>query len=289
MKVPILTPVLVALILLISVPAGAQDYRIDLTRTIDWSDWTLDIGVVLNLASAGLKMPAGRSQAEEVADMEFPRLAQPHLFALPVDSSTTVENTIRSGMLNIGAIAGVAIGAKRSAAWLSPDLKELTTGYRIKILDLVSRLVRHRSAAEAPRTLEPRPTRPYSGILIYASEELPLHGTRTVTRAEPCFFPKVWDSEMNLIYEKNMVEPALARSRGIVRYGSSFDENSYQDIIGTDPLRILARGLFGIRPTDPIIDRDDALKIISSMENRQLLRDGRVVIVIQDKALSKLP
>ena len=221
--------------------------------------------------------------------MEFPRLAQPHLFALPVDSSTTVESTMRSGILSIGAIAGVAIGAKRSAAWLSPDLKELTTGYRIRLLDLVSQLVRHRSAAEAPRTLEPRPTRPYSGILIYASEVLPLHGTRSATRAEPCFFPKVWDSEMNLIYEKNMIEPAIARSRGIVRYGSTMDEKGYEEFIGTDPLRILARGLFGIRPTDPIIDRDDALKIISSAENRALLREGRVVIVIQEKALNLLP
>jgi len=288
MKVPILTPVLVSLTLLLTAPAGAQDYRIDLTRSVDWSNWTLDIGVVLNLASAGLKMPAGRSQAEEVADMEFPRLAQPHLFALPVDSSTTVESTMRSGILSIGAIASVAIGAKRSAAWLSPDLKELTTGYRIRILDLVSQLVRHQNAAEAPRTLEPRPSRPYSGILIYASEELPLHGTRTVTRAEPCFFPKVWDSEMNLIYEKNMVEPGIARSRGIVRYGSSMEEESYEELIGTDPLRILARSFFGIRPTDPIIDRDDALKIISSPENRALLKEGRVVIVIQEKALELL-
>ncbi|GAB1481739.1 hypothetical protein MASR2M78_05540 [Treponema sp.] len=59
--------------------------------------------------------------------------------------------------------------------------------------------------------------------------------------------------------------------------------------VGKDPLRILARSLFGVRATDPIIDRDDALKIISSEENRRLLKEGRLVIVLGDEALRALP
>jgi hypothetical protein len=50
-------------------------------------------------------------------------------------------------------------------------------------------------------------------------------------------------------------------------------------------LRIIASGIFGVRPTDPIIDRDDALLIISSENNRRLLREGKVVIVLDDSVI----
>jgi hypothetical protein len=56
-------------------------------------------------------------------------------------------------------------------------------------------------------------------------------------------------------------------------------------LVGKNPLRIIARGVFGTRPTDPIIDRDDALLIISSENNRRLLREGKVVFVLDDGAL----
>jgi len=54
---------------------------------------------------------------------------------------------------------------------------------------------------------------------------------------------------------------------------------------GTGPLRIFARGVFGIKPTDLIIDDSDALLIISSQENRRLLSEGRVVIILDEKVL----
>jgi hypothetical protein len=58
-----------------------------------------------------------------------------------------------------------------------------------------------------------------------------------------------------------------------------------QQIVGERPLRIFARGVFGINPTDLIIDRSDALLIISSEENRRLLSQGRVVIILDESVL----
>jgi hypothetical protein len=43
--------------------------------------------------------------------------------------------------------------------------------------------------------------------------------------------------------------------------------------------------VYGIRPTDPIIDREDALLILSSEENIRLLREGRVAIVLDQSVL----
>jgi len=58
--------------------------------------------------------------------------------------------------------------------------------------------------------------------------------------------------------------------------------------VGERPLRIFARGVFGISLTDPIIAREDALLIISTAENRSLLSQGRVAIVLDDSVL-KIP
>jgi hypothetical protein len=282
-----------ALALAASVSAAAQGYRIDLKRAISWDKLQLEASSTLDLASARLKLPTGRSQAEEIADMEFPRLVQPTILALPVDSSATVGDMIEAGSLTLNDVVTTVSMARRSAPVLSTDLGTLSVAYSIDLHSLSARLVRHRQAAEPKRTLEGRATRPYTGIVIYAEDPLVVHGRHDVERARACFFPKIWDSNMNLIYERNMVEPELARERGIVRYVSVREAEkggpAFTDLVGSSPLRILASGLFGIRTTDPIIDRDDALKITSSVENRRLLREGRVVIVLGEEALRALP
>jgi hypothetical protein len=99
---------------------------------------------------------------------------------------------------------------------------------------------------------------------------------------------------MNLIYERNMMTPEIIQETGMVRYvpesGILHPTPSglgpeLRSLVGDKPLRIIARGVFGIRPTDPIIDRADALLILSSEENRRLLREGRVVMVLNEEVL----
>jgi hypothetical protein len=109
----------------------------------------------------------------------------------------------------------------------------------------------------------------------------------------PCLFPKIWDSEMNLIYERNMLE---VQSTSMVSYAplnSIFQKNpsglseELAAIVGERPLRIFAHGVFGIKPTDLIIDRSDAMLIISSEENRRLLSEGKVAILLNDSVLRR--
>jgi hypothetical protein len=96
---------------------------------------------------------------------------------------------------------------------------------------------------------------------------------------------------MNLIYDKAMLE---SRETVMVHYSS--EESIFRDspsglspeltaLVGDKPLRILARGVYGIRPTDPVIDAEDARTIIAGEENRRLLREGKVVIVLNKEEL----
>ncbi|QQO11362.1 polymerase [Breznakiella homolactica] len=248
----------------------------------------------LNVSAAGLKLPTGRSQAEEAISAEFPRLIQPSLLAIPADSSSTIEDLINRGELSLHSIGELALSARRFPPAFSPDLALMTAAYTIDLKTISAALVRHRQAADTPRTLLPVPSASYTGIIIFADTEVPIHGRNLRAAPLPCLFPKIWDSEMNLIYERNMVEPRIARDQGIILYTGAAGvfranpsglDDTLTARVGSNPLRILARGVFGVLLTDPVIDRDDALLIISSEENRRLLREGKVAFVLSDSAL----
>jgi hypothetical protein len=115
---------------------------------------------------------------------------------------------------------------------------------------------------------------------------------RGMTLPVPCLFPKIWDSDMNLIYERSMLSARVPQ----IRYynGDSILQNNptglsaeVRQVVGDRPLKIFARGVFGIKPTDLIIDREDALTIISSEDNRRLLSQGKVVIILDDSVLKQ--
>jgi hypothetical protein len=65
---------------------------------------------------------------------------------------------------------------------------------------------------------------------------------------------------------------------------SGLDEE-LERLVGPNPLRILAREVYGLRPTDPVIDIEDANTILANENNRRLLREGRVAVVLNKNVL----
>jgi len=139
------------------------------------------------------------------------------------------------------------------------------------------------SSIRAP--LQERPTRDYTGIVIYAKGELPVHGESISGKAEPCLFPRVYDDEMSLFLDRTIVAPEVLAGSGEVAEGGVLGYASTLGVetgkrVGEDPMRIMAKELFGDDRTDYIISREDALRILSSAANRELLRQGKVVVVL---------
>jgi hypothetical protein len=251
----------------------------------------INAALSLDLASADIKLPTGRTHGESLLSSEYVRLIRPGILDLPVDSSATLAGLIERGEFSLLEAENLALQARAVPPALSHDLRSLRASYSVSIGGISSGLIRHSRTAEIPRTLSPVPAPSYTGIIIIAAGVLPVHGMKGSALPVPCLFPKIWDSEMNLIYERNMLEPKKAT---MVRYASSEDifkpspsglSPEITALAGDKPLRIFARAIFGERPTDPVIDREDALLIISSEENRRLLREGRVVIVLDESVL----
>ena len=265
----------------------------NIVGTLEWEKMEFNAVISLDLKKAGISLPAGRSLAEALLEDELPELIRPFINEIQADSSSTIADLINRGELSHATFLEKVRGLPPA---LSPDLSSIFARYSVNLTGLSAELIRHSRPQRIISPLIPTPVRDYTGIIIIADERLPVHGRSTVAYVLPCLFPKIWDSDMNHVFERNMTDPAISRSKGLVRYisresiyravPSAMDEDLIR-LVGENPLRIMARGVFGAVPTDPIIDKEDALLILSSENNRRLLTEGRIAIVLDKKELSK--
>ena len=287
-------PIALCLLILAVFPAWGQQASFSVSSSVDWIKGELYSEVSFDLAQAGVRLPTGRFLAEEILQDAYPELLRPNLLSLRLDSNTTIANLAERGELSLALLDSICLEAEKVPPSLSPDLKRMTGRYTM-LMDRISALfTRHRQAVEPPRPLIRALTADYTGIIIIADSELPVHGRRGQAFLEPCIFPKIWDTDMNLIFERNMLEPEGPTGNRMVRYiaresifrpSPSGLEGELAALLGPNPLRIIAREVFGLNPTDPVIDREDALKILSSENNRRLLREGRVALVLNETKL----
>jgi hypothetical protein len=284
---------IIPVLIILTASAVFAQAKIDISGTVEWDTMQIKADVSLDLASAGLRLPSGRTQGESLLSSGYLDLIRAGILDLRVDSSSTIADLIDRGEFTLAEAEALALNARAVPPAFSPDMSNMYSSYTITLSGISSALLKHNRAAPIIRTLSPVSAAHYTGIIIIASQVLPVHGHRTSTQPIPCLFPKIWDSEMNLIFERNMLE---SRDNKMVRYmpSSSIFQNNpsglspeLREFVGDRPLRIFARSVFGINPTDLIIDREDAMLIISSAENRRLLSQGKVAIILDDSVLRR--
>jgi hypothetical protein len=267
--------------------------KIGISGKVEWDSMRIRADISLDLASANIKLPSGRTQGESILSTGYLNLIRGGILDLLVDSSSTIADLIDSGEFNLYEAEAIALNAQAVPPALSPDMQNMYSSYTISLSNVSSALLKHDRPTPIIRTLNPVSSAEYSGIIIIASQNLPVHGMKGTAQPIPCLFPKIWDSKMNLIYNRNMLE---SHNTPMVHYfplQNIFQNNpsglsaELREFIGERPLRIFARGVFGINPTDLIIDRDDAMLIISSEENRSLLSRGKVAIILDDSVLRR--
>jgi hypothetical protein len=251
--------------------------------TSDWKERVLRIEVELDLSAAGLRLPEGRLDAERMIERDLPGLAKDAVFALQADSHRTVEEAISDGTLDPERLVAIADLAKVERSSFSKDMRKFSATYALGLEALSSLFLTGARPTPIRAPLEERPMRDYTGIVIYAKGLLPVHGEGTEGVAAPCLFPRIFDAEMRPLLDEGFVLPeVLARSGGsggVLGYASGLGVEAGQRV-GGDPMRVMAVELFGDDRCDYVISREDALRILSSPVNRELLRQGRVVVVL---------
>ena len=276
--------VLCALAFCYGYPSGMESQTVQ-----NWETAQVDSKITIDLNKSGLYLPTDRNAAIRLIQQNRSSLLKNAYLSILVDSSHRIGNYLAEEKISFTDINTVINNGKSTAPILSQELQTAIIYHQNPLQELANLFVKH----NAPYTPSFFPfgtaSKVYTGILIDARGQLPVHGEYSSEQLNPCLFPKIWNKNMNLIYEKNIVDPDQAKKHSIVLYTGTLDESEYRDRIGTEPLRIIARGVFGDNRTDPIISNEDAERILAKKENIELLRQGKIVIVCDKDTLQVSP
>lgn len=255
------------------------------SSTVNWEQQQFLSNISLENLNTSLPLPSIRSGAARRIQSLIPSLLKDPFLSLRVDSASTVADMVLQSSITLDQIASVMSGGNSKPAVFSSDLETISVDHSFSLNQVGALMVKHNTPYSPTLPIETVASRQYTGIIIDARGNLPVQGEFVEARGEPCFFPKIWDETMELLYERNMMNADAARKSGIVVYSSSDDESLYQDRVGISPLRISARKIFGTFRTDPVISRNDALRILSVPENLELLKQGKIVILLDEEML----
>lgn len=256
------------------------DERYCLSNSIcDWAEGNIDSKISIDVDKMGLSLPSAKTTSYHILKKYLPSLLKNAYLSIIMDSSHRLGDYLARGEIDLSDLNVIVGRGQEKSPVLSQDLRNLILFHRVATNDIARFFVKHEVSKLPTQPPVSSVGKVYTGILIDARGKLPIHGEYVDDVLSPCIFPKVWDTNMVVLYEKNMVDPAKLMKNNIVVYSDTLDESAYANIIGVEPLRIIARGIFGQNRTDPIISVQDSAKLLSRKENFRLLSEGRVVIL----------
>lgn len=253
--------------------------------SINWLNPDFSSKVLIDIKKSGIKLPSGRNTALNSLVLNTPLLIKDAILSIPVDSSSNLSDIVLMDEITLEQLTDIIEDGKHNSGVFLNDKNAFSLDHKLSINSISSLLIKHHQPYKPKTPIDMVSSREYTGIIIDARGVLDVQGEFVKDHGKPCLFPKIWDETMELIYEKNMTDSTYAHTKGIVTYAYANDESTYKERIGDDPLRISARKIFGVYRTDPVISRNDALKILSVQHNLDLLKQGKVVILLDYDSL----
>ncbi len=294
LRQPSIRLVLLVFGVVISAP-GILSQEIESSSRIDWSTNRFAIELAATLSPTSSRTAATIHRMQTRLDQEFPDALFNGLLPLPVDSRRVIEDAVREDPDLASEIAGLARSAERSVPRPLDTLQGVARTYSVALFpDLTRLFVNHRVPFQMERVVRWVPTREFTGIVIYAAEPLPLHGSGTGSDSPeqvqlvPALLPEIYDTDFRPILEQDMIDPTAIERWGVAHYTDQTDPEAWRERAGTQPLRIMARRAFGVIPTDVMISPEDADRILASDHNRNLLKNGRIVIIVSPDQIDAL-
>jgi len=279
------TLLLIGLLFTLGSPLCAQGGQATSQWKIDWEKGLFSIEITAPLPKDEAVLPINRFKTEQMIQQILPeRLAQ-SLLEVQVDSRTTIEDIVQEFPDLFQILSDLSLHLTQDFSRASTDYSRISIQFSLPLFPFVARLFPGpRVPNPIPRVLGYRATREFSGVVIHARNRLPVHGTTGFSPLVPSLFPQIWDEEMNPLLSRSMMDSEIIHKWGVSAYSYGYSETPYRDRIGENPLRITARALFGQQPSDLIISSRDAQKLLTSEHNRNLLREGRLLILLDPQA-----
>jgi len=264
----------------VSVNADSSAGVVKADSYIDWEggDFVLETSFSFNDKTP--LSPELRLRALNSIRRELPSLFLQQVSGLVLDSRTLVGDVIESSPQLGRRMMELADHGRPVRANFAEDFSRFTQVFRYRIFpEMAESFITHRTAAAQIAELKYVPTGSYSGIVIFVEEELPLYGTHRTAALEPALFPQIYDADMNLVFDKYMVDPERILEWGPVRYFQPDEMDRIHSRVGELPLYIYASSLFGTHPADLIISNRSAGRIRASDHMLSLLKEGKIAII----------
>ena len=255
------------------------------TSSVNWMEKKFTSTISFDLEKANIPMPSGKNSAITIINSHLPNLIKDPLLTLRVDSSHSFGDYILEHIVSLEDVMKIVGSGEKSLGYFDNESFLFKTKKNLNLNDISSLFVRHNEPYSRRKSIDTISSRAYTGIIIDARGRLPVHGEFVEERVNPCFFPKIWNEKMEVIYERGMMESALEKEIGECAYDWSGDINRYKDRIGSDPIHISAQKVYGRNRTDLIISDDDTLRIFSVPQNAELLKKGKIVILLDRDVL----
>jgi hypothetical protein len=269
-----------------SVPASPDGLRA--SGVLDWTLGTLQMSVEAPLNPRSRNAPAEPHYREQAIHRRLPALIEDVLSNILYDSSRTIGDVLESRPELIGDLHEVGENLHASYSRVAEDLSIIEVTYYLDLYPGVIRTV-HSPAdpRPLPRALGWHATDDFSGVVILASDLLPVRGEESTSLLRPALLPEILDTTLNPVLTAEHINPEVFNERGVVSYTTSLDPADWEEVVGSSPLRILSRETFGINRTDIIINRRDAGRLLSTEANRRILSEGRVLVVIDSSVIRR--
>ena len=257
----------------------ATPAQVSYESIMDWSEARILTTARVDLLQVGGPPIGVRTAATDMAASHLPDHMLEVLAPIPLNSSVLVGELLSIPVIRSQFLESAPRPPTQS--FTNGELSVLTLRYEHSIFpDFARSFMLHTKAYVHEPLLGFSSTTRYSGIVIYAKGEFPVHGEpgRFASLA-PALLPRIYGESMSLLYESGMVEPSTALSFGIVDYSESTRLTEHRSRIGDVPFVTMAREVFGVNRTDLVITDAAVARILGSDENRRLLAEGRVVII----------
>ncbi len=104
--------------------------------------------------------------------------------------------------------------------------------------------------------------------------------SETVIKYSPSLFPSIYDSEGHLIYSKDMVEKTLRRKIQYMKYTKDPLISYKIEVVGENPLYVLADRVKGENNSNIVIHSEDARKLFLDPKTMKHLKKGNVFLLV---------
>jgi hypothetical protein len=255
---------------------------------VAWGQGLYGLDLWARVQTGSPNFARNRQATESALEQRLEAVFLQSVLGLPVSSRETVGAFLGTQPAVLGDLRRVVGRAVKRASSLTPEMEDVRLRYTIPLYG-EGGLLSIFAPRGGPTPLEPYlgfvPSAAYTGLVIFVQGAYPAYGREGVeTSLRVCLFPRLYDTDLRLVLDVAQVDRSSLLAWGMVAYSNDLDEVLYAERVGANPLRTVARGVFGVGNTDIVISREMARLLLSREENRVLLREGRILVILDAPA-----